>query len=249
MDIGKKIAKLRKEREMTQKELASFLNVTDKAVSRWESGAGTPEIDTVLKLAKLFNVSTDYLIDDSKTEDKPQTVPAEQPMPVQPEPPQKVVIVYPKKNLYIAGRILCGLLLVALIGLFVAFTVNLLLYCSAFEMAKSSLYPISYSSSALIVDFIINNEASIASATVSFAEHNGHTIQDHGLVFGLWRAALLMHYKLSGNALYFYQEEAPSFNPAIIFSIIMMLLSALAIPISLKGYKICTNKASKPGRW
>lgn len=65
MDIGKRITKLRKERGMTQKELADYLNVTDKAVSRWEIGTGNPEIELIPKIAKLFNVTTDYLLGNS----------------------------------------------------------------------------------------------------------------------------------------------------------------------------------------
>ena len=50
---------------MTQKELADYLNVTDKAVSRWEIGTGNPEIELIPKIAKLFNVTTDYLLGNS----------------------------------------------------------------------------------------------------------------------------------------------------------------------------------------
>ncbi len=49
MDIqktGALIAELRRQNHMTQKELAAKLNVTDKAVSKWERGIGYPEITT-----------------------------------------------------------------------------------------------------------------------------------------------------------------------------------------------------------
>lgn len=67
MDIGKKIANLRKERGFTQKELADFLNISDKAVSRWESGLGNPDTDLLPKIAKLFGVTTDYLLGGEET--------------------------------------------------------------------------------------------------------------------------------------------------------------------------------------
>ena len=62
MDIGKRIAELRKARKWTQQELADKLYVTDKAVSKWEQGLGSPELSTVVALAKVFGVSTDYLL-------------------------------------------------------------------------------------------------------------------------------------------------------------------------------------------
>ena len=65
MNIGKKIAELRRQRKWTQAELAQRLNVTDKAVSKWEQGAGCPEIYTVVDIARIFGVSTDYLLMDA----------------------------------------------------------------------------------------------------------------------------------------------------------------------------------------
>lgn len=69
MDIGKKISQLRKEKGFTQKEVADFLNVSDKAVSRWESGVGNPDMNLIPKIAKLFGVSTDYLFDSNEQEE------------------------------------------------------------------------------------------------------------------------------------------------------------------------------------
>lgn len=59
---GAFIAERRKALHMTQKELASQLHVTDKAVSKWERGIGYPEITTVPLLAKLLGVSTSEII-------------------------------------------------------------------------------------------------------------------------------------------------------------------------------------------
>lgn len=50
-EIGKKIAQLRKENGLTQKELAARLNVTDKAVSKWERGINFPEVTILEPLA------------------------------------------------------------------------------------------------------------------------------------------------------------------------------------------------------
>ena len=60
--IGKTIASLRKANGWTQAELAEKLHVSDKAVSKWESEAGLPEISQLPIMAALFNVSTDYLM-------------------------------------------------------------------------------------------------------------------------------------------------------------------------------------------
>lgn len=60
--IGETIAALRKSKGWTQIELAKRLNVTDKTVSKWESKRGLPEIEQFPILAKLFDVSIDYLM-------------------------------------------------------------------------------------------------------------------------------------------------------------------------------------------
>ena len=60
--IGTLIAKLRKKHGMTQAQLAEKLNISDKAVSRWENGSGFPEITQFPVLAALFGVTVDYLM-------------------------------------------------------------------------------------------------------------------------------------------------------------------------------------------
>ncbi len=60
--IGKKIAELRKTKGWTQLELAEKLNVSDKAVSKWEKDKGIPSVEIFPNLAKLFGVSIDYIM-------------------------------------------------------------------------------------------------------------------------------------------------------------------------------------------
>ena len=60
--IGKTIANLRKRCGFTQAELAEKLNVSNKAVSKWESGQGYPDISLFPLLSALFGVSIDYLM-------------------------------------------------------------------------------------------------------------------------------------------------------------------------------------------
>lgn len=62
MDFGEKLQKLRKQKGMTQEQLASCLYVSRTAVSKWESGRGLPEIDSIKKIAQLFSVTIDQLL-------------------------------------------------------------------------------------------------------------------------------------------------------------------------------------------
>ncbi len=59
--MGQIIRRLRKERNLTQEELAEQLNVTFQAVSRWENGTGMPDISQIVPLANVFGVSADVL--------------------------------------------------------------------------------------------------------------------------------------------------------------------------------------------
>ena len=60
--LGRFIAQRRKERNMTQRELAEKLHVTDKAVSTWERGAGCPDISLLEPLAEALELSVDQLL-------------------------------------------------------------------------------------------------------------------------------------------------------------------------------------------
>lgn len=63
------IVELRKEKGLTQQELASKLNITDKAVSKWERGLSYPDITSISQLAKVLGVDSSYLIDSFKSND------------------------------------------------------------------------------------------------------------------------------------------------------------------------------------
>lgn len=69
LTIGQTIKKLRKERNLTQEELAEQLNVTFQAVSKWENETGLPDISQVVPLASVFGVSTDVLFGTFGTND------------------------------------------------------------------------------------------------------------------------------------------------------------------------------------
>lgn len=60
--LGTMIATLRKKQEMTQLELATKMNVTDKAVSKWERDLSCPDVNSLPRLAELLGVSVDELM-------------------------------------------------------------------------------------------------------------------------------------------------------------------------------------------
>ena len=66
--IGETIASLRKQKGMTQNELAEKMNVTDKAVSKWERDLSCPDINTISKLADILDVSVEELLKTKKKE-------------------------------------------------------------------------------------------------------------------------------------------------------------------------------------
>lgn len=68
--FAKKLIELRKEKGMTQLQLAENLNYSDKAVSKWERGESIPDAYTLLKIAKLFSVPLDLLLDGDYTPPK-----------------------------------------------------------------------------------------------------------------------------------------------------------------------------------
>ncbi|MDY2888594.1 MAG: helix-turn-helix transcriptional regulator [Candidatus Caccosoma sp.] len=59
-NIANNITELRKSRKWTQLDLANKLNYTDKAISKWERGESTPDVETLYKMAELFEVTVDY---------------------------------------------------------------------------------------------------------------------------------------------------------------------------------------------
>lgn len=66
--ISIKIKELRKERHWSQAELAKRLGITRAAVNAWETEVSNPSIQLLIKLAEIFNVSTDYLLNIDKSE-------------------------------------------------------------------------------------------------------------------------------------------------------------------------------------
>ena len=66
MEFNEKLQELRKNRGLTQEELAELLFVSRAAVSKWESGRGYPNIESLKEIAKFFSVSIDELLSGEK---------------------------------------------------------------------------------------------------------------------------------------------------------------------------------------
>lgn len=63
MNIGEKIAESRKKNNMTQRELAEKINVSDRVISKWETGKSLPDVETMLRLSQVLDVSITELYD------------------------------------------------------------------------------------------------------------------------------------------------------------------------------------------
>ncbi|MCI9387906.1 MAG: helix-turn-helix domain-containing protein [Lachnospiraceae bacterium] len=69
MDFSEKLLTLRKANNLTQEQLAEKLDVSRQSVSKWESGQATPELDKIVALSAIFDVTTDYLLKSSEIDD------------------------------------------------------------------------------------------------------------------------------------------------------------------------------------
>ena len=66
--LSDKIYQLRRRFGWSQEELAEKLGVSRQSVSKWESGASQPDVERILQISALFQVSTDYLLKDGLDE-------------------------------------------------------------------------------------------------------------------------------------------------------------------------------------
>ena len=62
INFGNKLKLLRLQDNMTQEQLAQKLNLTKSVISAYETGLRLPSYDVLIRIAKIFNVSTDYLL-------------------------------------------------------------------------------------------------------------------------------------------------------------------------------------------
>ena len=64
--ISMNLKRLRKEHQYTQENVAEKINVSRQSIAKWENGESTPDIDTLIKLSKLYNVTLDNLVNHSE---------------------------------------------------------------------------------------------------------------------------------------------------------------------------------------
>lgn len=82
MTLGEKIYTLRTEKGFSQEELSDMLGVSRQAISKWENEAATPDLDNIIRLAEIFEISIDELVrgkwvpESSKTEPEKPEIPA-----------------------------------------------------------------------------------------------------------------------------------------------------------------------------
>lgn len=66
MDLGGRIREARERRNLSQDELAEKMGISRQAISKWETGKSYPDIETILKLSNIFNLSLDELVKSDK---------------------------------------------------------------------------------------------------------------------------------------------------------------------------------------
>ena len=69
MNFSEKLLTLRKAKDLTQEQLAEKLDVSRQSVSKWESGQATPELEKIVEISAIFDVTTDYLLKSSEIDD------------------------------------------------------------------------------------------------------------------------------------------------------------------------------------
>ncbi len=116
MDLPMKLVSLRKEKGLTQLELAEYLHVSRQAISRWEVGTAVPNTDNLKYLSELYGVSVDYLLNDNADNSCNITEIQEQTPEVPPQAESK------RKHSYIFICIL-GIVVAIVIGIVIGATV------------------------------------------------------------------------------------------------------------------------------
>ncbi|WP_301035264.1 helix-turn-helix domain-containing protein [Parabacteroides goldsteinii] len=89
MKLDEKLVCLRKEKGLTQLELAEAIKVSRQAVSKWESGGGIPSTENLRGLSELYGVSVDFLLNEEERKPEngnaPKDEPGNNPAPVREE--------------------------------------------------------------------------------------------------------------------------------------------------------------------
>lgn len=62
MELYERLIELRKRNNLSQEELAEKLDISRQAISKWESNQSNPDIDNIIRLGEIYNVSMDYIL-------------------------------------------------------------------------------------------------------------------------------------------------------------------------------------------
>lgn len=124
MELGERLSLLRKQRGMTQMELAEALDISRQAVSRWEQGVSEPSTENLIRIGKLFGVPVDALVNGDaqfppEADTQVEETNPEATAPKGAEAPPRVIPPKPKRWLAaVCAGVVCALLLgiAALIG-------------------------------------------------------------------------------------------------------------------------------------
>ncbi len=125
MDFNNRLYQLRKQKGLSQEELANRLNVSRQTVSKWEVGDSTPDMEKLIAMSDLFDVSLDKLVMGKEDEEKPPSTTKSELVTVLNE---KVLTNKNKKRvkniLKVVGIILAAILLIDVISMIIYFAVN-----------------------------------------------------------------------------------------------------------------------------
>lgn len=84
MKLNEKIAYYRREKKLSQEELAAQVGVSRQAVSKWELGEASPDVGKLLALARAFGVTTDHLLNEEESPERPAPPPVRDASPPPP---------------------------------------------------------------------------------------------------------------------------------------------------------------------
>ena len=124
MEFNNKLYELRKQKGLSQEELANRLNVSRQTVSKWEVGESSPDMEKLVAISELFDISLDELVLDKavkKDEVSEQTVKSDLYSDIKEHVLTEDNKKKTKKGLKIAGIVLGALLLIDLISMIVYF--------------------------------------------------------------------------------------------------------------------------------
>ncbi len=137
MTLGEKIYELRTQHNLSQGDLANKLDVSRQSISKWENGNSTPDLEKIVKLAEIFNVSLDELIKNEEKETPAVSTPEQNPA-TQPNVREKKI----GKGLLIAGVISIFVFLLLGLGITGFFVAIPLFACSIVLYKAKSNYSV-----------------------------------------------------------------------------------------------------------